>query len=207
MSVIGGANLAWQVGGDARLVRELAEDKDALVLVECRTKDNEPVDVRAILGSDWSVSQNLRNAALSGTAIAIRKRGRIRRRRVTHALRRLVQISRGASDVQARYLRAVPLRDENGPFALMGAHIPIKSTGQQDEALGVVTEVWRATSGRKAIFMDGNGRPSLVAATVTAPHYSGDGVMAWGWSHGWSDARVFWHAMRGSDHKAGTFRA
>lgn len=207
MSAIGGANCAWQLGGDRRLILELADGKDALVLVECRTKDNQPVDVAAILGPDWSVSQDLRSAARSGTAIAVRKRGRIRRRRAVGAFRRMVQISRQASDVQARYLRAVPLRDEHGPFTLMGGHIPLKSTGQQDEALEVVEATWRRTRGRKAIFMDGNARPAIVAGTVTAPHFSGDGVMVWAWSKGWGAVRVFWHAIRGSDHKTGTFRA
>lgn len=206
MSRYDGANLAWQMGGDARLVRELAWHSDALVFVEARTRDNQPIDIKAILGDGWWVGQNLRNAALSGTAIAIRKGGSVKRRRVVAAYRRLVQISRPGRKVQARYLRAVPVRDPDGNATLIGGHIPILSTGQQPEAIAAVGHFWRSTKGRKLGFFDCNSRPAGFAAEVTAPNHDGDGVMVWLWSRGWSDVRVFWRKRRGSDHKTGTLR-
>lgn len=206
MSRYEGANMAFQLGGDARLLRELAEDADALLLVECRTKDNQPIDVKAILGPDWWVGQNLRNAALSGTAIAIRKRGPVKRRRIA-ALLRLVRVSGPGREVQARYLREALIRDEDGPATLMAVHIPLTSTGQQDEAVDVVHDTWRTTPGRKLLFADCNGRPARFAATVTAPHFSGEGVMVWLWSEGWEGVRVLWRKIRGSDHAFGIFTA
>lgn len=205
MSVYQGANLAWQLGGDAALVLELAKGADALVLVECRTKDNRPIDVRAILGPDWWVGQNLRSAALSGTAIAIRKGGTVKRRRLA-GLFRLVRISGPGRGVQARYLRAVPIRDSEGNATLFGAHIPLASTGQQGEALGVVHDTWRSTKGRKLLFADGNSRPDAFAANVSAPNHDGDGVVVWVWSRGWELVRVSWRKRRGSDHAVGALR-
>ena len=205
MSVYRGANLAWQLNGDARLVRELASGADALVLVECRTKDNQPINIKGILGDPWWVGQNTRTAALSGTAIAIRKGSTVKRRRIDGLLR-LVQISGPGRKVQARYLRSVPIRDEHGNATLFGAHIPLASTGQQGEAIGVVSDAWRLTSGRKLLFADCNTQPAGFAADVTAPNHAGDGVMVWLWSHGWSNVRVKWRQFRGSDHKVGTLR-
>lgn len=200
-----GANLAWQMGGDARLVRELAARSDALVFVEARTHDNQPIDIKAILGPNWWVGQDLRNAATAGTAIAIRKGGPVKRRRLVGLLR-LVQISGPGSKVQARYLRSVPISDPEGNATLFGVHIPLASTGQQDEAIAVVGEAWRATSGRKLLFADCNTDPAGFAADVTAPHHDGDHVMVWLWSRGWENVRAYWRTRRGSDHNVGTFR-
>lgn len=205
MSVYRGVNMAWQLGGDAQLVRDMAAGADALVLVECRTKDNKPIDIRGILGPDWWVGQNIRTAALSGTAIAIRKRGTVKRRRLVGLLR-LVQVSGPGRDVQARYLRSVPIRDSQGNATLFGVHIPLASTGQQGEALGVVSDTWMATKGRKLLFADCNSAPAAFAANVTAPHHDGDGVVVWLWSQGWENVRVFWKKRKSTDHKVGTLR-
>ena len=205
MSVYRGANLAWQLDGDPTLVRDVAVGADALVFVECRTKDNEPIDIRGILGPGWWVGQNLTNAALSGTAIAIRKGGAVKRRRLV-ALMRLVQVSGPGRDVQARYLRSVPIHDDQGNATLFGVHIPLESAGQQGEAFGVVHDTWRSTSGRKLLFADCNTSPAGFAADVTAPHFAGDGVMVWLWSHGWENVRTHWRTRQGSDHKVGTLR-
>lgn len=203
MSTYEGANLAWQLGGDARLLHVLAEDADVLALVECRTKANEPVDVRDALGDGWSVAQNTRTAALSGSAIALRKGGSVKRRRVVETLRRLRQVSRGTSDVQARYVRTMPIRDADGPATLFVVHIPLVSTGLQAEALAALEHLWRTTKGRKILFADCNSRPAGFAATIGAPHHSGDGVVVWCWSRGWSNVRVSWRKRKGSDHATG----
>lgn len=200
----GGANLAWQLGGDARLVRELASLHDALVLLECRTKDNEPIDVQEILGPGWWVMQDTSDGSRSGTAIAIRKRGKVKRRRIAHLWLRFNQISAGNSRVQARYLLAVPVKVGRKRTTLLGAHIPTRSSGKQAEALVAVRRAWRSIGGRKLIFMDGNGEPSAVAETVTAPHFSGNGVMVWSWSQGWEGIRVSWRTVTGSDHRTGS---
>lgn len=205
MSVYRGVSLAWHLGGDTTLVRRVAEGSDALVFLECRTKDNEPIDIRAILGPGWWVGQNLTNPALSGTAIAIRKGGPVKRRRLA-ALLRLVRISRPGRKVQARYLRSVPIRDEQGNATLFGVHIPLASTGQQGEALGVVCDEWRSTKGRKLVFADGNTAPAAFAANITAPNFSGGDVMVWAWSHGWTNVRTHWRTRRSTDHKVGTLR-
>jgi len=204
--VFGGANLAWQLGGDARLILELAEKHDALALVECRTKDNEPIDVAAILGPDWWVSQDVTDGATAGTAIAIRKGGKVKRRRIAAAYRAVVRISSGNSRVQSRYLRAAPIRVGWKRATLMAAHIPTRSSGKQDEAIAVVTKVWRSIRGRKLIFMDGNNAPREVAERITAPNFDGNGVMVWAWSKRWASVRVFWHRVKGSDHRTGTAR-
>lgn len=204
MTAIGGANMAWQLGGDARLLHELASLHDALVLLECRTKDEQPIDVAEILGPGWWVMQDTTDSSKSGTAIAIKTGGKVKRRLVAHALQRVVEISDGNSRVQARYLLAVPIKVGGKRTTLMGAHIPTRSSGKQAEALWVVRRVWRRTLGRKVIFMDGNDEPRAVAETVTAPHFSGNGVMVWAWSQGWEGIKVFWRTVRGSDHRAGS---
>lgn len=200
-----GANLAWQLGGDARLVRELARDADVLLLVECRTKDGKPVDVKAILGDDWRIWQNLRNDALAGTVIALRKGGPVKFRRISHWLR-LIKVNSTGHSVQARYLRTLPVRDAEGPATLLAVHLPLGSTGLQDDALRVSEDVWRATKGRKILFADCNMRPAVFADALLAPHFRAEGVMVWLWSEGWSGVRVFWRNLRGSDHLTGVFR-
>lgn len=203
MSTYEGANLAWQLSGDARLLHVLAEDADVLALVECRNKANEPVDVRATLGPAWSVAQNTRTAALAGTAIALRRGGPVKRRHVAIAFRRLLQVSRGTSRVQARYVRTLPIRDTDGPATLFVVHIPLASTGLQDEALAELGHLWRRTKGRKLLFADGNISPAALAAAIGAPCHDGDGVMVWCWSRGWARVRVSWRKRRGTDHKVG----
>lgn len=203
MSVYRGANLAWHLGGDPTLVRDVSFGADALVLVECRTKDNQPIDIKAILGNDWWVGQDLRNAAIAGTAIAIRKRGPVKRRRIV-ALLRLVQISGPGRSVQARYLRSVPIRDTEGNATLFGVHIPLESTGQQYEAVAVVEDAWLRTKGRKLLFADGNSRPATFAKNIAAPHFSGGDVMVWAWSRGWDNIRVAWRKRSFTDHNVGT---
>lgn len=207
MSTYRGANLAWQLGGDRRLVRDLADGADALVLVECRTRDNCPVDVRAILGDRWLVRQNMRSPALSGTVIALRKGGSVKLRRNSPQRARLVRINTSGNGVQARYLRSIPVTDSQGDAMLFGAHMPIRSTGKQDEAVAAIRTEWRAIGGRKLMFADGNMRPAAFAEEVTIPHFDGNGVMFWGWSKGWPDVDVTWRQDDGSDHKTGTFRA
>lgn len=197
--------MAWQLGGDARLLRLLADDADGLVLIECRTKDNEPIDVAEILGRDWKVWQDLSSPARAGTVIALRKGGRIRRRWGAQAGRALVQVAQRGPKLQDRYLRSLPVKDADGPFELMGVHMPISSTGQQAEAFDETYDEWRATRGRKAMFADCNNRPKLFAEEIGAPHHDGHGVMVWCWSNGWQGVAVNWRARKGSDHLVGTF--
>lgn len=207
MTVYNGGNLAWQLGGDRQLVLSLAAKADVLALVECRNFANEPVDVKKILGDGWHVWQNLRSGALAGTAIAVREDSEVKRRRITGPISELVQISQGTHDVQARYLRSVKLRDDDGPLTVMGAHAPLKSTGLQDEAMAVISRKWRGTRGRKVMFADGNQPPAEFADALGAPHFSGSGVMTVVWSHGWDDFETTWKARAGSDHKTATFRS
>lgn len=206
MSVLHGANMAWQLGGDAKLLLLLADDADGLVLLECRTKDNEPIDVRAILGRNWRVWQDLSSPARAGTVIALRKGGRIRRRWGVQTKRALVRVARRGPKLQDRYLRTLPVTGPDGPFELMGVHQPLHSTGQQGAAFDESRAVWRSTPGRKVAFMDGNTRPALAAQAITAPNHSGNGVLVWCWSAGWQDVDVSWRKRKGTDHEVGTFK-
>lgn len=201
MSRIEGANMAYQLAGDAALLLKLAEDADALVLVECRTRDNEPIDVAAVLGPDWLVWQDLSSPARAGTVIALRKGGPVKRQK--NARSSLRKIAAAGPELQTRYLRRLRVYDETGAFTLMGAHIPKKSTGKQESALKKVGQIWRSITGRKLIFMDGNHRPMEVAHTITAPNFSGNGVMVYAWSAGFKDVAVRWVKRKFTDHLVG----
>jgi hypothetical protein len=204
VSTYAAGNLAWQLGGDARLVRELAADSDVLALVECRTRENEPVDVAAILGDSWRVWQDTSSGARSGTAIAVRKVSDVKVRRAQR-LSELVRVSIGTSKVQARYLRRVKLRDSEGKLTVMAVHIPLASTGLQDEAMRETQHAWSRTRGRRVLFADGNMPPVVFAAQIGAAHFSGSGVMCAAWSRGWDSVKTRWFALVGSDHKTVRF--
>jgi hypothetical protein len=193
-TTIRAANLAYQLGGDARLLRQLADGADVLVLVECRDHNNEPIDVAAILGAGWRVWQNLRDGAHAGTVIAVCRGSGVHRRRlaagrarVRRLASRLLRLSGPGHDVQSRYLREAHLADAHGPFTLAGAHIPLPGTGRQDDALAMLTDWWSTTPGRRAAFGDGNTSWRNVRRELDAPHGDGADVMFACWSAGWPD--------------------
>lgn len=206
MSVIRGANLAWQLGGDAQLLRELADGADGLALVECRTKDNRAIDVQAILGKHWKVWQDLSSPARAGSVIAIRKGSKLKRRWGGQMVRKLRRVASGGEKLQDRYLRSLPVKDETGPFELMVVHIPIAATGEQGVALARTRNLWTTQPGRKLIYTDGNAAPEKTARAIGAPNFDGDGVVVWCWSHSWKDIVVTWRTKRGSDHRVGTIK-
>lgn len=203
--VIRAVNLAWQLAGDARLLRTVADGADALILVECRNKNNEPVNVAQILGPDWIVFQNLKDGSLAGTAIAIRRGGPLHRRfdPSVKAASRLLRLSRQGHKVQARYLRDARLRDADGAITLAGVHAPLRSTGLQDDALAVFKRWWKAPrKGRRLAAGDGNNAPRVIAETVGAGWVAGGDVMFAVWSQGpWDDEVTVTHRrVAGSDH-------
>lgn len=204
MTVYRTANLAWQLGGDARLLRELAENVDVLVLVECRDRDNEPVDVRGAIGVEWKVWQDLSSGARAGSVIAVHRDSGVRWRRIRPS--RLSVLSPDGDDVQTRYLRTLRLRDDLGWCRIAAAHPPLESTKLQDDANRALAKWWRRTPGRKAAFGDGNRNHESLRDTLRAAHSAGRDVMFAIWSTGWG--RVWVHATEdpATDHHILTFR-
>ncbi len=202
------ANLAWQLGGDVALVRALARTADVLALVECRDRHNDPVDVAAILGDGWAVVQDTSSGARSGNALAVRRSSGVDI--VRHRLRRA---STRGRKVQARYLLDVTLDDNGRRTRLAVGHRPLPATGRQDAFDKAVRRFVRACRARRAIqrargrvplrwalALDGNDRPSRIAARVDAPHVFGADVMAFVYSAGWGDVHRDAVRMAHTDH-------
>lgn len=205
MTVYRAVNLAWHLGGDAALLRSTAKGADVLVLVECRDKQNRPVDVRKALGVEWWVWQNLADGARSGTAIAVRKDSGVKRRRVAGSASRLMRLSVAGRRVQSRYLRSVALTDDQGPVTVAAAHLPLKSTGKQDAAEDSLRRWWKHTRGRRAVFGDGNQPHAALRRALGAQDSAGEDVMFAIWSTGWPPVRVTDRRWTYTDHAVLTF--
>ncbi|MDN4174746.1 hypothetical protein QWY28_17425 [Nocardioides sp. SOB77] len=229
MTVHRAANMAYQLGGDAQLLRRLADGwtdddgtrhaaADVLELVECRTRDNQPLDVAEILGPGWDVRQDLRSADRAGSVVAVRRRSGVRI--VWSRLQLASRASRAGAGVQDRYRRASVLVDHRGPFRLGVQHDPLRSTGRQDDArrssLAWVRRARRAMSRRAAaavrrlplrwMYVGDPNRPHhAVRAELGAPHSHGADVMTRVWSAGWGRARVSADRLSGTDHHVLTF--
>lgn len=201
-------NLAWQLGGDIKLLRAVASSADVLGLVECRDFHNNPVDVATALGPEWDVWQDLSDGARAGTAIAIRKGCGVTVRHGAQAFEQFVRVADGNSEVQARYMRTLKMRDGHKRVTLFVVHIPLASSGQQEAAMQAASRAWRRTPGRKIMMADGNMPPIVFAADLGAPHYSGAKPMVIAWSKPLErdGVRANWVATTGSDHKVGTLR-
>lgn len=199
MTVYRAANLWWNSdGGDRRLVRTLAKDADVLALVECRTSDNKPLDIREILGVEWRVFQNTTDAARAGSAIAVHRDSGVRWRRPFPTRARVM--SAPGRDVQTRYLRTARLIDDRGPVTIGVPHIPLEDTGRQDDAIRTLRAWWHRTPGRKVILGDGNMPHAELQKRIGAAYSDGADVMFVCWSTGWPAMTTKAARMSGTDH-------
>ena len=108
MTVYRTANLAFQLPGDGRLIEELANGADVLLLVECRDGANRPVPVAEHLGKEWRVMQDTSSGERAGSVIAVRRGA------VQVSWTRMLLASRPGVGVQGRYLRVAQIRDLRG---------------------------------------------------------------------------------------------
>ncbi len=193
------ANLAWQLGGDVRLLQTIAAHADVLMLVECRDKHNEPIDVAAALGPDWQVQQDLSSAARAGTVTAVRVGIKVRRTK-------LRDLSDKGHNVQARFQRRTVIVDHGIVVDVIAGHNPLPSTGRMGQAkerakrlIGYVRSL--RTKQRLWIWGgDANMEPDQWAATIDAPFHEGSKPMVLCWSAGWGPVNVTRREVRGSDH-------
>lgn len=192
-------NATWQLGHDRQLFRRAVKDAEAFVAVECRTKDEEPLDVASFLGRDWRVQQNLRTAALAGTVTAVRRHIRVRRT----VLRPL---SAGNSEVMARFQRLTVIRDGDWITDLMGGHNPLQSTGVQRQAVGnavIMTNNAAKRDGahrRWARFDDCNMDPEQWARILGARSHFGDKPMSMAFGPHWGKVEFHKRWLQGADH-------
>lgn len=126
-------NAAWQIDHDRDLVLDLAERADVLAVVEARTRDNRPLDVGRILGPGWDVAQDLRSAATSGCALAIRRGPNVTPIRWKLGTLSLPQ-RRASSRVQHRYLLNALVKVDGKRTQLGVNHWPLEKTDRQDDA-------------------------------------------------------------------------
>ncbi len=198
------ANLAYQLPGDHRLIRDLRDGRgfdepaDVLLLVEARDRDNKPVDVAKALGRGWTVSQDKSTGAKAGSVIATDRRAV----RLRWSLSRL--LSRKGRKVQDRYQRAGAVRPKRGQVKRVAVlHNPLKSTGRQQEAIDSARE-WVDRQKRE-------GKPWMVAGDYNTNHEDmrrklggahsfGRDVMGFVISDGWGDVKFHASVYRGSDH-------
>lgn len=189
MTVTKTCNLAYQLGGNADLLHELAKNADVLELVECRTFANEPVDVAAILGPGWDVRQDLANAARAGSVYAVRRDSGIEILR-SH----LEELSPGNSEVQTRYARVTVVKDRNRRWRrrriVIVLHLPLPSTGVQDDAMRALRNIIRRIRGRRLftpwrVAGDINMALDVFKKAIRAAYVFGKKPMAAARSRGW----------------------
>lgn len=121
-------NATWQWGGDRDLLQAVAEWADVLLMVECRTRSNDPLPVRQFIGKTHRVRQSLSDSAHAGSAIAVRRDPALRIQWSS-----LSQLSPRGAGVQARYLRTAQLLDHGHPTRYGAAHLALGATGVQDD--------------------------------------------------------------------------
>lgn len=195
------ANLAFQLRGDVQLLKWLARDADVLGLVECRDRNDKPVDVAKVLGKGWDVRQDLSSGKRAGSVIAARKSADVEIKR-SH-LQRISRASRQGAGVQDRYRRVAHLDDNGTPTRFAVEHHPLKSTGRKDEAVGNARRWVRRLRGaatrrrvqgfkrlRWMLVGDFNARHDAIRRELGAPFSAGVDVMGAVWSHGFGDAKV-----------------
>lgn len=199
--VVGFANLAYQLGGDVVLLRRLAREHNVLVLVEARDRGNDPIPVGQILGPDWRTAQNLSSGEAAGSAIAVHRGGPWRMGWTRSVL--ASRSSRLGAGVQNRYLRAVGVRDDDGPIRLGGVHLALKETGRHDDGLDVAREWFQrgeARGVRSLLGGDFNMPPTEARRQLGAPKGGGGDVMAAVWSAKWGSALLTKTKRAGTDH-------
>ncbi len=197
-------NLAYQIPGDHRLLRDVRDGRgfdepaDVLLLVEARDGDNKAVDVAGALGRGWTVSQDTSSGARAGSVIATDRR----RARLRWSLSRL--LSRKARKVQNRYQRSGAVRPKRGKVKRINVvHFPLPSTGQQPEAeraLRAWVDRQREQGHAWLVAGDFNQHHDVLRRKLGAPHSFGKDVMGFIYSGGWGDVDFHASNYRGSDH-------
>lgn len=206
MTVYRLGNLAFQLGGDVALIRNLRDGlgfdqpADVLMLVEARDGANRPVNVARALGRRWAVSQDRRSGATAGSVIAVRRAAV----RLRWSLSRV--LSRKARRVQTRYQRIGAIRPKRSKVARVAVpHIPLKSTGQQDAAVDAVAR-WVARQERRGkrwmVAGDFNMSHAEMCKRIGGERSWGADVMGFVVSRGWGDVGFTSSRYRGSDHAA-----
>jgi len=201
-------NMAWQLGGDAELLKWIAKFADVMGIEEARTADNQPLDVQAILGDEWDVRQDLSSAAKAGSVTAVRRRPGLK-----VLSTRLDVMSDAGHKVQARYQRTTTIRDTSvrrrKRVRVIVGHAALPSTGRHEQAVQSARRAigtarrWRA----RAKFMvrwigmwDCNADPDLWAHQIGAPNHFGAKPMVTCWSEGWGPVRLLKIRRKGTDH-------
>jgi hypothetical protein len=199
-------NGTWQWPKDGPLLRYAAAFATVLGVVEARTRLNEPVDVRRILrrpikaarrrirrglrrpvpGYDagWRVSQDTADGATAGTAVAVRRRSRVRLRRFTRWVsNRAGSTRRGA--VQTRWGYVAHLVDHGIRTRVIVLHWATQNSGQQHQSRAALRRAVRRAERagvRWIVLADVNTDPRALARELGATGVHYDGVMAviWG---------------------------
>lgn len=201
-------NMAWQLGGDAELLKWIAKFADVLGIEEARTADNQPLDIQAILGDEWEVQQNLSDAAHAGSVTAVRRRPGLK---VLNT--RLDLMSAPGHKVQARYQRTTTIRDASMRLRkrvrVIVGHAALPSTGRHQQAvqsarreIGTARR-WRARAKSLTRWIgmwDCNADPDVWAHQIGAPNHFGSRPMVTCWSEGWGEVRLLKIRHKGTDH-------
>jgi hypothetical protein len=229
-------NATWQWGHDARLLRAVAEGATVVAVVEGRTRTDDPVHVRAILGILlWQVAQVLRSGALAGCALAVRRTAPVRLVRW-----RSLKASAAGAGVQQRNLlhsvlvERVTAQGQTTVYEdhLIVVHNPLEHTGRQDDAVRAVRArrvrvQQRATTVRAKVaarLRQATGRPVvrrvvrwMVVGDFNRPHdaerralgglhSAGHDVMGVVWGDDWGHLEVTSAPYPDTDHHVLTIK-
>jgi len=209
VTVYRAVNATFQLGHNATLIRTAAEGVDVLGLVECRDAKNQPVDVAAILGSEFDTRQDTSSGARAGSVLTVRKSSGIKVKRS-----RLRLLSAAARGVQRRDMRVTTILEPGYRTRVIVAHNPTPDTGKQPQAVRRTRRAisharrWANRARRKLglrqrrwIWLgDANMQPDDFARAIDAPHHFGAKPMVAAWSEGFGDVQVAAQRFDGSDH-------
>lgn len=209
------ANAAWQLGGDAALVKAVARG-DVAAYCECRDRNDRPIRVGRILGAGYRTLQTLTSGAAAGCALAIKVDGP-----VTLARGRTLVASLPGHGVQQRDIREGVLLARDDVVIethLLVVHNPLLSTHRQDDAVRSVKRRVEALERRArrlhgkrvvrwAVVGDFNMGHAEMARRIGAPHSRGVEVMGFVYSQGWHDVDLHTRRLPGSDHPVLTINA
>lgn len=220
------ANLAWQEGGDERLVRAVAEG-DVAAYVESRDRHDNPVRIKLILGTGFRVIQRLGSGAVAGSAFAVRRTSPVKVARWSS--RRASRASRRGGGVQDRYALVVVLVEKTKELVvethLVIVHNPLRGTLRQDDSIDTVRGlVGRASARRSRIQRRRSvtGRRRIVRWAVVGDFNTGHanmrhqlggtgslGVEVMGFVHGpgWGHPKLSTRNRPESDHPILTIHA
>lgn len=219
------ANLAWQLGGDERLVRAVAEG-DVTAYVEGRDHDDDPVPIKHILGAGFRVIQRLGSGSVAGSAFAVRRSSRVKIARWNS--RRASRASRRGGGVQDRYALVVVLVEKTSDVIyethLVIVHNPLRGTGMQDDSIDTVRGLVGRAAARRSVVRRRRsitGRRRIVRWAVVGDFNTSHeamrnkiggtgslGVEVMGFVHGpgWGHPKLSTRHHAGSDHPILTVR-